>query len=182
VPGNHDVIEPMRTAGLTFAPLDFGGWQIYGLDMHEDDTLAAQLPGDVKASFERWLDGAHGDLVIATHHPLVDVGCPWLDPDRLPGASDLLDGLVARNRVADGVVRAVVFGHAHQEVEARHGGIALYGAPSTCFQFAPRTPSFAIDTRAPGCRWLDLYPGGRIATRVLRADVALAIDLEDRGH
>ena len=63
-------------------------------------------------------------------------------------------------------LRGVVFGHAHQEVEAQVAAIPVWGVPSTCFQFQPLTQNFAVDVTAPGYRWLRLEDDGRIETTV----------------
>jgi Icc protein len=56
------------------------------------------------------------------------------------------------------------------------------GTPSTCFQFAPHSATFAIDDAGPGYRWLELHADGSLESRVGRASgFALNIDLKDRG-
>ena len=39
-------------------------------------------------------------------------------------------------------------------------GVRYLTTPSTCFQFLPAVDNFAVDTRPPGFRWLDLVPDG----------------------
>ena len=39
--------------------------------------------------------------------------------------------------------------------------------PSTCLQFLPNSDSFAVDSRPPGYRWVDLMANGRIDTEVV---------------
>ena len=171
----------MLEAGLGMQPVDLDGWSINVFDTHEDDTLPARWTAETEQRLEQWLDSASGNLLLATHHPLVPVGCPWLDPDRLDNATQLLERFNQYNRDGDaGNIRAVVFGHAHQEVEATHDAVQLFGAPSTCFQFKPKAPKFAVDSRSPGCRWLDLHADGTLTTRVQRVDFPLQIDLTDR--
>ena len=132
--------------------------------------------------FQTLLDelAAVGDrhVLIATHHPLVDVGCPWLDKDRLQNAKQLLECLSEHS-----AVKSLVFGHAHQTVEAHFGHIQLYGTPSTCFQFEPASVAFSIDDAAPGYRWLTLSADGTITTEVGRAvDFEISVDLQQRKN
>ena len=67
-----------------------------------------------------------------------------------------------------GRLRALVFGHAHQEAAGSVHGLPVYGVPSTCFQFLPRSESFSVDTLPPGYRWLRLMPEGDVHTQVQR--------------
>jgi Icc protein len=55
--------------------------------------------------------------------------------------------------------------------------------PSTCVQFKPLSKDFAIDDVAPGYRWLDLYPDGRVETAVSRVDgVKFEVDFSVKGY
>jgi|TARA_B100000315_G_scaffold259869_2_gene317773 Icc protein len=187
VPGNHDVLAAMLEAGLTTDAVQVEGWSVCAFDTHEDDSLAALWTPEAEAALDTWLASASGNLLLATHHPLVEVGCPWLDPDRLDNAEALLDSFCAYNtdnakHGVGGQIRAVVFGHAHQEVEATLDALQLYGAPSTCFQFRPEAQKFSIDSRSPGCRWLELNEDGTVDTHVQRVDFPLHIDLKDREN
>jgi Icc protein len=40
-------------------------------------------------------------------------------------------------------------------------------SPSTCAQFQPSSDTFALDTRPPGYRWIDLHADGSIDTSVV---------------
>jgi Icc protein len=108
-------------------------------------------------------------VVLAVHHPLLAVNCPWLDKDRIQNAAQLLECLAEQP-----AVMAVVFGHAHQVVEQRYRHIRLLGTPATCFQFLPESRSFAVDMRRetmmPGYRWLQLEADGSLHSRVERVD------------
>ncbi len=43
----------------------------------------------------------------------------------------------------------------------------MMSTPSTCAQFLPNSDDFALDSRPPGYRWLELSSDGSISTRVL---------------
>lgn len=168
VPGNHDHGATLA-AELPTEDLQLGGWRLVGIDTHVDDVVG----GSVAASeVERVANLPAGPTLVAGHHCPVAIGCSWLDAHRIENGNALVAALTASG------VRAYVFGHIHQpfahQVPAA-GDLALYGTPSTCFQFAPRTPNFAIDSAAPGYRWLTLGADG-IETEVRRADYALAIE------
>src|SRR3546814_9659808 len=65
-------------------------------------------------------------------------------------------------------VRAVLWGHVHQEVDQVRDGVRLLASPSTCIQFEPGSEDFAVGTQAPGYRWLRLLPDGGLETGVER--------------
>ncbi|MEM8767919.1 MAG: metallophosphoesterase [Pseudomonadota bacterium] len=180
LPGNHDVLAAMTVlaeAGLTEPQLRLGPWQILALDSHVDDAPEAEVDAEEVERLRRQLvDSEAEHVLIATHHPPIPIGCPWLDKDRIQNGSELLESFSEH-----GTVRAMVFGHAHQEISSTHRDIALLGTPSTCFQFEPGSERFAIDERQgerqPGYRWLSLGADGSLHTEVKRVhDFPLTID------
>lgn len=175
LPGNHDLSAPMR--GLLSEPcvLHLPGWDVIGLDSHVDDMTEAGVSEEDLASLRACLGNAGGrHVLIATHHPPVDVGCPWLDKDRIQNAPELLE-LCSEHAS----VKGMVFGHAHQVVESVHKDIVLLGTPSTCFQFAPNTQTFSVDDSMPGYRWLYLSANGKVGSEVRRvADYPLKVTLK----
>ena len=46
--------------------------------------------------------------------------------------------------------------------------VPVWGSPSTCFQFQPRSQTFAVDASGPGYRWLYLQDDGSVGTEVKR--------------
>ena len=163
LPGNHDVLQPMVDAGMPMQPIELGAWRILPWDTHEDDGPGAVWDEATWQALLSEIARANGHQVVATHHPLVDVGCPWLDKDRLGNAPELVECLAEASSV-----KSVVFGHAHQAVEERHGDMAILGTPSTCFQFEPHSLEFGLDGSAPGYRWLHLHDDGNFQTEVRR--------------
>lgn len=168
LPGNHDLAAGIAPYVQTPAELEVGGWTIVGMDSHADNEVGASLDAAevsrVKEACRRAAERGRPAL-LATHHPPVTVGCPWLDRDRIRDADELLQWLSEHTTVA-----AMVFGHIHQAYDGRHRGIVLLGTPSTCFQFQPDSASFALDDRLPGYRWLTLEANGGIESEVRRVD------------
>ena len=172
LPGNHDVLGVMRTAGLPMAGLDIGCWSIVWLDSHEDELPVSLVREQDRAAAGKALELARGQYaLLATHHPLISVNCPWLDKDRIQSAEELIEYLAECSVVGGDVrLRGVVFGHAHQEVQGSCASVPVYGAPSTCFQFAPDSEKFAVDTLSPGYRWLYLADDGDVTTQIRRVE------------
>ena len=168
LPGNHDLSAPFRQVLGDDVSLRLGQWELLAFDTHADDRTEAEFDERRRrALFERLETSPARHVLLACHHPPLPVGCPWLDKDRVPDGDELLDALIAAPRV-----RALVFGHVHQEVAWRVNGVPVLGTPSTCFQFLPRSERFAVDgspaNGRPGYRWLTLDASGDVATRVGR--------------
>jgi len=167
VPGNHDAGEAFAGvfAGRDRVRLD--GWTLLGFDSHRDDQTGAVFDADALHRLQqRCAAEPVAHLLLVTHHPPIDVGARWLDRDRLSSGSgppEVLDWAAAEGRV-----RAMLFGHVHQPVDAVHRGLRLLGSPSTCFQFTPGSSRFSVDGALPGYRWVDLQDDGRFDTRVER--------------
>jgi Icc protein len=89
----------------------------------------------------------------------------WLDKVGLEDAEAFL-ALVHEHRN----VRGVVWGHVHQALDCLVAGVRFMASPSTCAQFVPESEHFALDSRPPGYRVLELMPDGSIATEVVWLD------------
>ena len=131
------------------------------LDSHEDGRLASRVTDDDVADCFSSMTARH--VLLCTHHHLLPMECPWLDGDRITMAE------LHRRLAAPSPVRALIFGHVHQEVSAHIGDTPLLGTPSTCFQFLPKSARFSLDSSAPGYRRIRLHDDGTISTVVRRA-------------
>lgn len=165
LPGNHDVLAAMEAAELPLEPLELGSWQIVALDSHEDllpEASISPMKMAVVAAAKAGSAARHG--LLATHHPLTEVGAPWLDKDRIQDPHGVLDEIA---RMLGPRLRGAIFGHAHQAVEAWFEDIPLLGTPSTCFQFKPQSATFELDDLGPGYRWLKLADDGSISSEAV---------------
>lgn len=184
MPGNHDDPELMATdlAGGLIAlekQILIGSWQILCLD----STVLDSAGGYLRAEQMDWLASLLAEnrdrfTVISLHHSPLPTGSLWLDTMRLGNADPFLE-LLERS----GQVRCVVFGHVHQEMDARRGGLRLLACPSSCFQFKQGSGDFALDPVPPGYRWLRLNQDGSVETGVERLSAAPAgLDLSSDGY
>ena len=169
LPGNHDdpahLAEVLATGNVRRAEAALlDDWQIIMLDTHvrghDGGRLGAERLGRLEAELER---GRGHHVIVALHHHPVPMGSEWLDG---MGLADAADFFAVVDRFP--TVRAIVWGHVHQEFESERNGVRLLAAPSTCVQFRPGTERYVKDKRAPGYRWLELRPDGEIATAVRR--------------
>ena len=116
--------------------------------------------------------------LVCLHHQPVVIGCDWLDQQMVSDADAFFDVL---DRYAG--VRAVLWGHVHQEIDRQRHGVRLLASPSTCVQFAAGSAKFKADDQPPGYRWLDLHSDGRIDTAVSRVrDTKFTVELDSQGY
>lgn len=164
LPGNHD--EPELMPEL-FAELAWqaGNWRLLALDSHVHGEERGEVAPAELARLENELAASSAEhLLVAVHHPPLELASP-LDHGRIKNGPELLELLAA-----DGRVRGILFGHVHQAVQLEIGALKLLGTPSTCVQFKPLVSRFALDTKAPGWRWITLAPDGKIESRIARLD------------
>lgn len=183
LPGNHDDTRLMSAALSDGAPmrrcLRIGGWQILLLD----STVPGEVGGRLGERQLRELDALLAErpdmpALVCLHHQPVPIGCAWLDQQKVADGDAFLDVLARRPQV-----RGVIWGHVHQEFSCRRGEALLLAAPSTCIQFAPHSEDFALDDTAPGMRWLELMPDGRIRTSVERVSgIDFSFDRDSGGY
>ncbi|MCL4780743.1 MAG: metallophosphoesterase [Gammaproteobacteria bacterium] len=168
LPGNHDSIEAMQ-AVLSDAPFrlcgigDYPPWRLVILNSRTAGDDGGFIATQELENLQQAL-GTHreGHVLIALHHQPVPMGSRWLDTVGLRNADAFL-AIVDRCPQ----VRAIVWGHVHQASDRLRNGVRLISTPSTCAQFLPEADNFALDTRPPGYRWLDLRPDGTIGTSVV---------------
>jgi Icc protein len=100
-------------------------------------------------------------MVCLHHHP-VPMSSRWLDDVGLANAAEFLQAIDAHRNV-----RAVVWGHVHQNYDALRKGVRLLATPSTCAQFLPHADNFAVDRRPPAYRTFELRADGSLLTEVV---------------
>lgn len=168
IPGNHDDSDTLRqylSAGwiVCTESTHVGNWHVVFLDTCRPGSQGGQLGPQRLAQFNAMLESSSAPTLVVLHHPPVPIGSPWMDAMGLADAADFL-AVVERHAH----IRAVVFGHIHQEFELRRGGTWFWGTPSTCVQFMPGATQYMPDDHAPGYRRLLLCSDGRISSEVVR--------------
>jgi len=171
LPGNHDEPKAMQRA-LQGGPFvvggvaDMGAWRIVLLD----STIAGSASGRLSSRSLTELDEAllsAGDrhcLVCLHHHP-VPLGSRWLDEVALENPAEFFQVIDRHPNV-----RAILWGHVHQQYDGVRNGVRLLATPATCAQFLPNAAEFAVDRRPPGYRTLNLLPDGKLLTEVVWVD------------
>jgi Icc protein len=171
IPGNHDdeavMREHLRGEFISSArQVLVGDWQIILLD----STIKGEVCGCVSSHQLEFLDSAlcaHPErhALVCLHHQALTAGSEWIDEKGLQRSQQLVAALKSRANV-----KAVLWGHVHQQAHHRIDGIEWMSTPSSCIQFKPGSKSFATDNLAPGYRHLSLFADGSIETTVHRVD------------
>jgi len=183
LPGNHDAVwsadNPLRSHFKRTVQLPH--WDILMLNTQHPGAVAGYFTIQEIEALEQAIDHARTTgrpLLVATHHPLMPVGCAWLDEIGAENAREALQRLAPLGEQA-----LVISGHVHQDAVQEYQGVQCLTVPSTCIQFAPNSVDFQVDAQAPGCRMLTLHESGEWETAVLRVtDEAFAVDLDSPGY
>jgi len=184
LPGNHDDRSSMEAAApsncMGFG-VRAGNWQILMLDSQVPGEVGGQLGESELMRLEAMLDAGQAQglhTLVCLHHQPIDIGCDWLDEQKVSVA----DAFFAVLDKFD-CVRGVLWGHVHQEHDSVRNDVRLLASPSTCVQFAPQSAEFKADDMPPGYRRLRLHPDGRIDTEVSRVwDVVFHVELDSGGY
>ncbi|MFQ5643967.1 MAG: 3',5'-cyclic-AMP phosphodiesterase [Thiogranum sp.] len=169
LPGNHDDTATLNTcmnSGHFFSVRStrIDNWQMLFLD----STLPGSEDGHLGQGELDALDtalAAAPDLytLVWLHHQPVLMGSRWLDSMAVDNPQDFFAVTDRHSRV-----RAIVWGHVHQQFEQQRKGVQLLATPSTCIQFLPGSKNFMVDLVPPGYRWFELHADGSFQTGVVR--------------
>ena len=166
LPGNHDEPDIMRRS-LARVPFQMcgtysgGGWQLVMLDSCDPGHVGGRLAARELERLDRTLAGSPAHAMVCLHHHPVAMGSRWIDSIGLANSDEFWRVIDAHPHV-----RAVVWGHVHQEYEGRRGEVRLFATPSTGAQFLPHSDRYAVDTRPPAYRPFTLHADGRIDSEI----------------
>ncbi|MFI3245945.1 MAG: 3',5'-cyclic-AMP phosphodiesterase [Ferrimonas sp.] len=171
LPGNHDV-PALMTQVFTNSTIQIGrclvlgSWQILMLNSTVEDAPAGELSGAELGWLTQVIE-QHPEryTIVALHHNPILTGCSWLDQHCLRNGNELL-ALMGKYPH----VKAVIWGHVHQQMEQQYLHVQLLGVPATSVQFKPQSAEFALDAQPPGYRVLHLSADGQIQSTVKRLE------------
>jgi len=167
IPGNHDVPEYMHRVLTTDnikvnKTILFQDWCIVMLNSFQSDTHSGHLAQDELELLEQQLiQNAKKHALICLHHPPVKIGSKWMDAMGLDNPGDFFE--IVDQYIQ---VKAILWGHIHQEFVSTHKNIILMASPSTCVQFKPNTEQYVKDDKSPAYRRLKLMRSGEINTEL----------------
>jgi 3',5'-cyclic-AMP phosphodiesterase len=183
LPGNHDSVPIMAALNLPNPPesriITQGNWLVVLLD----SVVPNKVHGNFELSELAFLDQTLAanptkHIIVMLHHQPVLIGSAWIDQYILRNA-DAFFAILDRYTH----VKAVAWGHVHQDFNSQRNQVALIATPSTCVQFKPLCDDFALDTLMPGYRWYDLHDDGSFTTGVERVTgKEYVIDYKSAGY
>lgn len=184
LPGNHDEAEALQQTlkdGLLHyaTHMHKGNWNFIFLDSSVAGSDGGHLGMAALQSLEEHLEAdRESHTLVCLHHQPVPMGSRWLDTMAVDNAGEFFSVIDRHEQV-----RGILWGHVHQEFDRMRGNVRLMASPSTCIQFLPGSDGFALDTAAPGYRWLSLHADGRIETGIQRlSEVPGTLDLATSGY
>jgi Icc protein len=176
IPGNHDDSGILENS---CSELDIEGcgfftcnnWQIVQLDSAITNSDDGELGNEQLALLDAALQYSPvPHTLVVLHHPLIKLGSEWMDSMRVKDADTFFKCIDNHNTNSLNQVRAVTWGHAHQQTDQLHKQVHLFGTPAAGpVQFKVASDDFAIDAGLQaGLRWLTLNEDGSIETSVHR--------------
>lgn len=179
--GNHDKSEYMTMVAdaQDCRIIEMGEWVIVLLDSHVVGQIHGNLSDEALAFLPETLTKyADKHILLTFHHQPVPIGSRWMDRYILQNSHDFWKAIKPFSNI-----KAILWGHVHQEFDEMHNNIRLLSSPSTCIQFAPGKDEFALDRTMPGYRVLGLHADGTLETQVERvADKDYGIDFNSSGY
>ncbi len=184
LPGNHDDYELMQQVFNSpqvncQKQVLLENWQLICLNSQIPGATGGRLSKQELLFLEDCLTSNpnhHG--LIAVHHNCLETKSVWLDTMIIENSEEFLMVLEKYPQA-----KAVTSGHIHQAMDITIGALRIFGTPSTCFQFTPKSESFSLDTAAPGYRLIKLHQDGRIESGITRLPESLnGLQLDTRGY
>ena len=183
LPGNHDSVSIMAAIDVTNTPITRLVVQDNWLIILLDSVVPMKVHGNLaQAELDFLTQTLAGNpdkhIMVMLHHQPVLVGSAWIDQYILRNADPFFAIIDQHPQV-----KAVVWGHVHQDFRDMRNQVELIATPSTCVQFKPLCDDFVVDTLMPGYRWFDLHPDGHFETGVERVTgKEYVIDYKSAGY
>ena len=168
--GNHD--SPYLLKSLTnnnnifFKSFDcFDNWGVFMFNTKKENSPNGLLNIEELEYLDEVLANVlYQNIIIFLHHHPVPIGSASMDSMIIENAELLIERIIKSDKI-----KAVSWGHIHNEFYLTLGSAKLFSTPSTCYQAKERSQNFIIDTEAlPGYRKIILNKNGSFDTEVIR--------------
>lgn len=182
LPGNHDSPVDMNEAldsDQLIKEIFIGNWLILMLNTQvPGHTHGNLVESELNLLDESLANNRDRHVLIFMHHQPVPVGCAWVDNQKVRSEYAFFKILDQYKHV-----KAVTWGHVHQEFSQLRKEVRLLATPSTSIQFTPESDDFAVDHKMPGYRWFVLNPDGSFTTEVERIpEKTYSIQFNSEGY
>ncbi|WP_055046250.1 metallophosphoesterase family protein [Devosia sp. A16] len=160
--GNHCLRAAFEAqVGPRNSQLEVSGLRIVGLDTARDGRDEGLLDDATLAYARQAIGSAPGAVLLALHHPPVDIGHPIIDATKLSNP-EALAGLLASSPAVIGVLT----GHVHTPHVTQFAGVPLIGAPGIVSTLRINEQErLSADGAAPPGFAVHVIDRGRLATR-----------------
>jgi 3',5'-cyclic AMP phosphodiesterase CpdA len=160
--GNHCLRAAFEAnIGPRNSILDVAGTRIVALDTAMDGKDEGRLDDETLAFAHEAIARAPGTVLIACHHPAVNIGHPPIDATRLSNPEALVDLIASSPSVA-----GVLTGHVHTPHSSIFAGVPLIGAPAIVSTLRINdTARISANGSAPPGFAVHTLNGGRLHTR-----------------
>lgn len=171
LPGNHDDQRKLKKVFNAPGHLVRGRWLFVFMDSNIPRKTGGRFRSRELRRMKKLLKThRHLHALISFHHQPVPVGSKWLDKMKIINGKEFLGAI---DECAN--VRGILWGHVHQAFDGWRKKVRFMATPSTSVQFKPKCSNFALESKAPGYRWLVLKEDGNIQTGVKRVKGAAFI-------
>lgn len=181
IPGNHDDLSlfPFSMPLPEPACVEIGDWCFILLNSAVPKQVDGWIQTEQLLHLTHLLQQTQDKFVIlACHHHPFEMHSQWIDQHKLKNTDQLTTLLSQFTHI-----KAVLFGHVHQESIHVWNNIQFLSTPATCAQFKPLSENFALDEAAPGYRYLHLKSDGQFESAIFRLkDYNQTINNEISGY
>ena len=168
--GNHDSPSLLKTLTINkniFLKnfLSFNNWGVFMFNTKKENSPNGYLKKEELVYFDQVLSNTlYKNIIIFLHHHPVPIGSASMDSMIIENAELLTDRIMKYDKI-----KAVSWGHIHNEFNLNMGSAKLFSTPSTCYQAKTKSKNFIIDPKAsPGYRKIYLNDDGSFDTEVIR--------------
>jgi Icc protein len=168
--GNHDSPSHLKTLAnnknIFLKNFQcFNNWGVFMFNTKKENSPNGLLKKDELKYFDEVLSNTlYENIIIFLHHHPVPIGSASMDSMIIENAELLTDRIMKYDKI-----KAVSWGHIHNEFDLNMGSAKLFSTPSTCYQAKEKSKNFIIDPEAsPGYRKIYLNDDGSFNTEVIR--------------
>ena len=168
--GNHDSPSHLKTLtnnkNIFFKNFQcFNNWGVFMFNTKKENSPNGLLKKEELVYFDEvLLNTLYEYIIVFLHHHPVPIGSASMDSMIIENAELLTDRIMKYDKI-----KAVSWGHIHNEFNLNMGSAKLFSTPSTCYQAKEKSKNFIIDPEAlPGYRRIFLNDDGSFDTEVIR--------------
>ncbi len=157
--GNHDnpkIMKSMCDSQISFniPSLVDKNYIFFNFDTQVDGEVGGCIKKSQIDEFKEKLNDQAKNIIIFTHHPIIQIDSKWIDQHVAKNSNILIDLMHSY----ENLLFTVFSGHVHQEFFKTIRNVSFFTTPSTCYQFKPNSNEYCIDDElSNGYRVIELH-------------------------